>query len=546
MRIYMYIIIILSFLSTSVSAQNLDSIFLVLDKEISLSPKYTEEKQTYLNNLSQNINTNTNVSLTEKYQLYKNLANEYEFFLSDSAYYYADKTIEIATILKNEEWINDEKIRLARILSNIGVFYKSNDILNSINIVELTQQQKKQYYSSFFDLYIYWVEFQNVYDSEYLQEKLKNYQDSILSFCTASDLEYVFAMSKKNIENNRYEQAYEVLHNYLLQTKPYTRDYAVITSMLSYLYEKNGNTDKQKEYLTLSALSDIRSSIKENVSLRTLAILLYNDGDIERANNYIKKSLDDANFYNSKLRNSQIASLFPIISQSYQSKKNKQQEELKYLLITVSILSLILVFLVLYLFKQKKKVSKANERVEEINSRLNDLNTLLKEINLKQTETNVSLTEANNIKEQFIASFLEICTKSIEELNSFKLMVYRKIKSGQINDLLQITSKSQLIQSEQKELYINFDKAFLNIYPNFIEKTNELLREEEQYIVEEPESLNNELRVLALIRLGIKDSNKIATFLDYNIRTIYNYRSKIKSKTKNMDEDIENAIRKIH
>jgi len=303
--------------------------------------------------------------------------------------------------------------------------------------------------------------------------------------------------------------------------------------------------NKQKEYLAKSALSDIHAAVKENISLRSLAILLFEDNDISRANFYIKRSLEDANFYNARLRNIQIARVLPIIDKAYQIDRERQEKKMRFLFITASILSVILFIAVILIIKQNRKVSKAKKKLTETNEKLNILNEDLKLANLKQFETNNSLAEANHLKEQYIKSFLEICTEYIDRLENFKGIVNRKIKTGQTAEILKMTTSSQDNSKELKELYSNFDKAFLKIYPDFVKQINELLRPEERYQISDDYTLNQELRIFALIRLGVTNNNQIATFLHYTLRTIYNYRSKVKSKAINPDDNFETRIQNL-
>lgn len=190
-----------------------------------------------------------------------------------------------------------------------------------------------------------------------------------------------------------------------------------------------------------------------------------------------------------------------------------------------------------------KKISKARLELAEINKKLNVLNDELKAANEKERKMNLNLYEANITKEQYIHSFLEICTEYIQRLESFKSIVNRKIKTGQTAEILKFTSSDKGDTKELKELYKNFDKAFLNVYPHF-EKVNKLLKPDERYILKEDKTMNQELRIYALIRLGITDNNQIATFLHYTLRTVYNYRSRVKLKAYH-PENFENEILEI-
>lgn len=242
---------------------------------------------------------------------------------------------------------------------------------------------------------------------------------------------------------------------------------------------------QRKVYLAQSAIADIKAANKENISLRFLAHLLFLDGDIQRANVYIKKSMDDANFFNGRLRNTQTSMVFPIINEAYQTERLQQQKKLMLLLAVVSLLSCILIITLGFIKRQINKLSRAQQEILQINERLNELNTDLQKANRIQKEMNTNLKEANYIKEQLIGTFLEICTEYIDKFQKFKVFVNRKIKVGQLNDILKVTGKTDNGSQELKDLYANFDKAFLAIYPDFVEEFNKLLREEEQYPIKD-------------------------------------------------------------
>lgn len=541
-------ILIFFFILTSTSIvladSKLDSLLLELDKSISNEKEYSLQKTTFLNNLKEQFR-NPNLAKEDQYFICQNIAKEYETFVCDSAILYSNKAAAIALETGNQNWINVGKIQMASSESRAGMFTRAIDILNTVDRSKLTNQQLIDFYWTYSNAYVYWIEYQDNYGIGELVQKREAAQDSLFRILKPNSFEYVINYGTHYIEIKDFKKAEEVLFPFVSKVKPYTKEFALINSILAYYYQQKGDQEKEKEYLAISAISDVRASVKENLSLRSLSVLLFDDGDVLRANRYIKKSLDDANFYNARLRNIQTSKLLPIIDKAYQLEREQQQNKLRILLIVVSILSVVLLIVIALVVLQVRRLSKAKLRIEEMNSRLNELNGVLKEANNKQKQTNISLAEANHIKEQFISNFLEICTEYIEKLEGFKITVNRKIKSGQTADLLKLTSKSDSSTQELKELYTNFDKAFLNIYPTFIEEFNNLLRAEEQYTDNKDHSLNQELRIFALIKLGIKDTNKIATFLHYTPRTVYNYRSKVKAKAIETAEDLEERVKHI-
>lgn len=526
------------------SQKTLDQLLVELDNSIAQEKIYTHQKQIKINSLSKQVLwTKDNSKL---YQIYKDLSKQYEVFVADSAQLYTVKALEIANKLNNESFVTDSQIQLARIKAKAGMFPVSLQILKNINKNKLRHQQLVDYYKAYLEVYIYWIEYQDGREVNELIEDKISIQDSLIAILPKDGYEYAINYGTKYIELKKYDKAEKILLNAFDTVKPDTREFSILYSILAYLYQEKKDVEKEKEYLIRSAISDIHSAIKENISLRTLAILLYDNGDIERANIYIKQSLEDANFYNARLRNIQIARVLPIIDKAYQIDREKQEKKLRVLLIVVSILSIILLTAIIFVVKQIQKVSKAKKELTEINSKLNDLNTELQKANNRQALTNRSLAESNHIKEEYIKSFLEICTEYIDRLENFKSIVNRKIKTGQTADIIKMTTtSSQDTTKELKELYNNFDKAFLKIYPNFVEEINKLLRPEERYPINSDQNLNQELRVFALIRLGVTNNNQIATFLHYTLRTIYNYRSKVKSKAIDPDDNFEQMVQRI-
>jgi len=539
---FIFIMLLFMGIKPVFSQETLGTLLDELDQTIANDDIYTKKKQHDIQTLKQLNHSGDNV---KTYTFYRNLSKSYEVFIADSAEYYTNKSLETAQKIKNENYIAESKIQLARIKAKAGMFPFSLDILKTINKKVLSQNQLVDYYKAYLEVYIYWMEYQDGHDTDEILKKKNAVQDTLLSILPKNSYEYCINYGTKNIELGNHDDAENVLIQGFRYVKPDTREFSILNSILAYLYESKKDIKKQKEYLAKSALSDIHAAVKENVSLRSLAILLFEDGDISRANFYIKRSLEDANFYKARLRNIQIARVLPIIDKAYQVDRERQEKKLRALFVTASILSVILLIAVVLIINQNRKVSRARKKLSETNEKLNILNENLKQANLKQAETNNSLTEANHLKEQYIKSFLEICTEYIDRLENFKGIVNRKIKTGQTAEILKLTASSQDNTKELKELYNNFDKAFLKIYPNFVEQVNGLLRPEERYQINDNHTLNQELRVFALIRLGVTNNNQIATFLHYTLRTIYNYRSKVKSKAVNADEDFESRIQNL-
>jgi predicted ester cyclase/cbb3-type cytochrome oxidase subunit 3 len=258
---------------------------------------------------------------------------------------------------------------------------------------------------------------------------------------------------------------------------------------------------------------------------------MLNEGDINRSNSYIKKSMDDANFYNARLRNVQISKLLPIIDTAFQKDREQYQKKLQLTIVVIILLSLFLAGIIFYLFRQMKKLAAARREVLQTNNELKKINN--------------RLTETNHIKEAYIGRFLNQCSEYIEKLEAYRKSLNKKAAAHKLEELYEMLKSSQIIENELKAFYQNFDHTFLNLFPDFVERFNELLADEDKVVPKQEESLTVELRIFALIRLGITDSAKIADFLRYSITTIYNYRSKFRKKSIVPNGKFEEKIMKI-
>lgn len=192
-----------------------------------------------------------------------------------------------------------------------------------------------------------------------------------------------------------------------------------------------------------------------------------------------------------------------------------------------------------------KKMTIISKSEEEANAHLAVLNKQLLDMNSQLKKTNSDAREANHIKEEYIGYFLNICLGYIDKIDNYRKMVNKKLQEKKYEDLLRIVKSTSLKEDELKELFINFDTMFIHLFPNFVEKFNDLLVDDAKIILDKGEILNTELRIYALIRLGIRDSVKISNLLGYSVNTIYNYRAKMKNKANIPREDFEWTVRQI-
>ncbi len=325
-----------------------------------------------------------------------------------------------------------------------------------------------------------------------------------------------------------------------------TPEYALASYQRAMIYRQKEDREKEKYYLALSSLSDIQSAITDHASLWMLADLLLKDGDIERAYHYIRFSWDETNRFRARSRSWQSADILSLIDKNYQATIEGKNRMLVTYLSLISVLTLLLISAIVYIYRQMKRLAEARNHLQETNEQLKVLNGELHQVNQRLQSANLGLSESNQIKEEYIGRFMNLCSSYIDKLDGYRRMVHKKISSGQIEELVKITRSSKGLEVELDALYKNFDTAFLHLFPNFVVQFNSLLQEDEQVVLKRDELLNTELRIFALIRLGINDSSQIAEFLRYSVNTIYNYRAKVKNKACVSRDDFENMIREIH
>lgn len=511
------------------SKNDIDSLLKVLDKTIADRPAYTKQKNLRIDSLKSELRGN--LPLEKIFRINEKIISEYDSFSCDSAIAYIDKNVIIAEQLNNKELISQSRLQFSFVLSLSGSFTQALEVLNGIEFDELPTHLKSMYCWTYIRYYENLIKYTDdpKYGNKYLTEKM-HYRNLIMSFLDKGTEIYSKEQAFKLQDEGQYEKACEILSEIFKKQEPNKHSYAMSAMSLAVIYNNLKNKNLEEKYLALAAITDTQLAVKENEALLALAINLYEKGDVNRAYTYIRAALDDANFYNSRFRNTVIARVQPIIEDTYLSKIEQQKQNLKIYAVLISVFVVVLAIALFFIYKQIKVVSRARKNLKVMNAKLENINQ--------------KLDEANLIKEKYIGYFMNQCAVYIDKLDDYRKNINRKIKAGQIDDLYNLTSSTRNLEKDVEELYNTFDKAFFKIYPNFVEELNALLRKEEQYKLEK-EQLNTELRIFALIRLGITDVNQIANFLRYSIQTIYNYKSKVKGKAIIDSENFEEEVKRI-
>ncbi|PXY42684.1 hypothetical protein DMB65_01280 [Flavobacterium cheongpyeongense] len=522
------------------SSNNKDTILNKLNDAVKNKQHYVRLKEERILNFKKL--KSQNLSKEQEYNYNEALYKEYQKFNSDSAIFYVKKNLKIAEELREKKLLNLAQLQLANLYSSSGKYRESETILKSISKKELEKSLLANYYITYREFYEHYNA--NSRNREFLGQ-IGKYRDSLLGVLNPSSLDYKINKIQKNIYHRQFDIAKKELLVLLKDRKDDNPQYAMITYLLGNISEKTNQIELVKKYYALSATSDIKQAIKDNASLQELAMVFYDLGDVDMAYKLTQSAIEDALYCNVQFRTLLMSQVYSIINTAYLEREAQRKTELKVYLLCISLLSLFLIVAIIYVYKQMKKVSRIRGELYESSQKLAELNKDITETNKQLQDRNAQLSESNHIKEEYIAHFFNLCSAYINKLENYRVILNKKATAKQFDEIYRMLKSTTLVDNELEELYKNFDIIFLNLYPTFVKDFNALLVNDEQIVLKQGEMLNTELRIFALIRLGITDSVKIAAFLRYSLSTIYNYRTKARNKAVVSRNDFEEMVMKI-
>lgn len=548
-RIIFYFVLLQATFCTLSAANRsrLDRLLDELDKQLELSPSY---ESNHLQRLSafESVARNPQITLSQRYGFYLQLIDEYKAYNYDSTLFYIEEARQLALKLNDKRMIDESNILKGLMFATGGNFLEASDVLNNdIDTTYLDPSLIPDYYTAIQRLASELADYST--DPALTQQSAERrdlYRDRLLEILDPQSDDYLYLSLLKALTNQNTSLADSLSLILVERYSTSSHDYAVFSYFRSVVFEQKNDRQIQMEWLARSAMADVQSCVKDYASLSRLANLLFESGgDVERAFRYIDISMHDAMTYNAKLRPWQVAGILPQIEKVYLDKQAAQATRVRLFLIIISVLLVLSATAIVFLVRQTHKTNRAQKATDELNNRLiHQRNELALAYEQQQTLTG-EIAEANRVKEEYISLFLGILSDNIDQMKSFRANVKRKIRYGQLQDLNDELNNTEWNEAEVVNFYKMFDAAFLELYPNFVEAFNNLLLPEERFELKKGELLNTELRIFALIRLGFKDSGKIATLLRYSVNTIYNYRAKIKNSAIGSRDEFEELVKKI-
>ena len=492
----------------------------------------------------------------ERLAVSRDLFAKYKPFKLDLAYVYAEKKLYLARKLNYTEDSIYSELDIAGIFTKTGNYVGAYKILSNMSSHLITEDIRQYYYSLYGSLYEALRETSVTKDLRNGYERKRMlYRDSLKSL---EGNQAAWDKAEFLCSQHKYTDALHILLNTYRKLSMDDRDMGYVAYAISDIYRQVNDSEKEKLYLVISAISDLKNSVKEYISLRRLATLLYEEGDVRRAYRYMRKSMEDATFCNARLRIIEVSDALPIIDKAYDSMQKTERVYIFYGFVLGSVLLFLLGAMVIYTRKQLKKIALARRALEESNKNLHEMNLKLNSLNAQLSsangklndanialqETNGSLFESNKIKNIYIMEFMNKCSAYIDKLDGYRRSLNKLAAAGHVQELYKRLKSNALIEDEIEEFFEDFDRIFLKIFPNFVTSFNGLMKEEENILLKKVGRLNTELRIYALIRLGITENEKIAAFLRCSRQTVYSYRSRIRLRSL-YPEDFEERVAKI-
>lgn len=487
-------------------------------------------------------------------RIYKDIYDLYAHFQTDSAEVYLNHIAQEAASRGTRQWDDYLHIWRAELLGIEGAYKDAFDELSLINQAALAAKDSTlnlYYYREMRTLHGWLSNFSTLSEQKVeLAKKVQLYRDSILLF-EKPGISRDVTKADNLVVGGQAEEAVELLLPYL-EGGSVDLNAPYIHFILSQAYEILGEEEEMFHHLILAATADLKLGITEYQALPLLSQKLHEHGDMERAYRYLICSMEDANFCKAQLRSVEISKIFPIINQAYKQVMQKQQRRGRIFFYALIALALLLIGIVIHIRTQnarlrllRKQQNKTNRALKETNLRVTETNTkLLKAAEeLQQTYTELRLTV--KMKEEYIARYLERCRTYLDTLGNLRKTSLRMLKEHKYEELAKILKNEAALKLEQEKFYDDFDAAFLTLFPNFVEKFNALLRPEMRMRTKGEKRLNTELRIFALIRLGVTDSGKIAHFLKFSLATVYNYRSKLRNHALCKNSEFEARVAEL-
>ena len=465
------------------------------------------------------------------------LGNTYFSYRYDSARFYLNRSLDLAHAMEDMKRLNAAAVCLGHLDAKAGHFMEAYSTLSSlVDTTALSDEGKIDY------LYA-WYDFSRDLESNAVALEGLPLPDRvsigrrILSLAPEDSEAWQIVSINRLLDENRLDDADAAAARLAASVAPEDRRYALYAYILSEMSWRRGDEDEQLKWLVKSAKSDVMNAVTDYASLTIIAQMM-TGRDMDRAFRYMRVAQDDAIFYNGMLRPWQISQSFNIIQRAYEDTQRSTTR-------LAALAAALLLALLVTLFVAFRLLTRRSRKLARMQKELQESNLQLEQRNRELRGLNQEISEAGRIKEVYIGRVLDMMSENVNKMQAYDNHVRLALKQGKTEQLLKELSISTRTEDELQTFYRTFDTTFLALYPNYIEDFNALLREDARVYPKKGELLCTELRIFALIRLGIEDSVRIASLLHYSVSTIYNYKVKVKNGALGDRETFEERVKTI-
>ena len=531
--------------SLTASAHSVEALLVQLDETLAQADKYVAEKEVRIKTIENTLRS-PGLTAAQRFSTYGQLYDEYLSYNFDKASEALEQQEEAARELGDRTRINEVLLSRAMVNAIGGLYLEASNILESqIDTTILTDTQKTEYWDA---QQRFWYDYREYLHGEdpggRMAGKIAWYRKALLNSLPEESVLYQGISVSTAMDEQNWAQADFLCKNLLAKLDPASHDYANWAYFEARICEQLDRPEEMTGWFIRSAMADLKTATKDNASLCSLSQVLFNSGEFERAFQYIRTSLDDALFFNARLRQWQIAAVFPDIQKGYDDFRAKHERRNRILTRTVLVLSLLMLIVAFQAVLAYRRQRKLTAQIRERSRQIEEYSESLQRFSEQLMQANAELSEANAVKEEYIGLFLALTSDYIDKIKKYQSDIRKQVVAGRYDEVIAETSSHRLVDSELKRFYELFDETFLRLYPNFVESFNALLRPDAR-IKPKNGLLTTELRIFALIRLGITQSSQIAAMLRYSVNTIYNYRAQIKNCVLEDREEFEEKIRHI-
>lgn len=546
MKLKLFILTCLSLaFSCCVFAQDKEALLRQVDELVNKKEEYRKERYNEIEELNhQKLHLDPSKPNPLLVGVYEHLYEHYSHFQTDSALHYLNLMSLVPVIANDEEKYINVQLNRAEMLAVMGDYTGAKAITDKIEAKNLSIENRTRYYHVCRTIYGWMADYmRHMPDVETkLLELTAHYRDSIIDIET-DRISRDVVIADRFLNNEQCDSALQILS--LVEKDAEGQQLSYLYYILSEVCKKQQNSDLQLHYLALTAIEDLKRGVTEYTALPTLAAMLFEQGDVDRAYKYMFCSLEDANYCGARLRSVEVGEIYPIVEKAYKKSVQKTQQTQSIITGGIAIFALLLVVGLVLVHRKNTVLFSTREQLADANKQLEDANNLLANANDDLQTANNNLKTMDKLKEDYIGIYLSRCREYLEDIEKYRKSVLKLAKNRQQDELMKLLKDDSFFSDEQLRFYKDFDEAFLELHPKFVEGFNDLLPEEERIVPKKGEKLSTELRIFALIRMGMTDTAQIAHFLNYSMPTIYNYRSRIKNKSKYNKDEFEEKLMQL-